>query len=51
MTIGTDKPLGATGFGELIATVRSALRIDPCMAGDLAIAGYASGTTGLPMGA
>ncbi len=51
VTIGADRPPGAIGFEELIATARSALKITPRTAGDLAIVGYTSGTTGLPKGA
>lgn len=51
VTIGEDRPTGATGFGELVTQARSALIVSPRAVGDLAIVGYTSGTTGLPKGA
>ena len=51
VTIGADRPRGATGFEELVSTGRSDREITPRGAGDLAIVGYTSGTTGLPKGA
>ena len=51
VTIGTDRPPGATGYDEFLTHTRSALSIEPRAAGDLAIVGYTSGTTGLPKGA
>ena len=38
------------GFEELITAARSAFKISPRAADDLAIVGYTSGTTGLPRG-
>jgi fatty-acyl-CoA synthase len=51
MTIGADRPPGAVGYDELVTDARSALKIALRAAGDLAIVGYTSGTTGLPKGA
>jgi len=51
VTIGSDRPPGATGYDELVSQGRSALKITSLAAGELAIVGYASGTTGLPKGA
>ena len=51
VTIGGDRPRGATGFEELVSTGRSDREITRREAGDLAIVGYTSGTTGLPKGA
>ena len=51
VTIGADRPPGATGYEGLASQARSALSIEPRAAGDLAIIGYTSGTTGLPKGA
>jgi len=51
VTIGADRPPGATEYDELVTKARSALKISPRAAGDLAIVGYTSGTTGLPKGA
>ncbi len=51
VTVGADRPPGATGYDELVTNARSALEISPRAAGDLVIVGYASGTTGPPKGA
>jgi acyl-coenzyme A synthetase/AMP-(fatty) acid ligase len=51
VTIGGDRPRGPTGFEELVSTGRSDREITRREAGDLAIVGYTSGTTGLPQGA
>ena len=51
VTIGADRPPGATGYDDLVTNARSALKISSRAAGDLAIVGYTSGTTGLPKGA
>ena len=51
VTIGSDRPVGAVGFDDAVNAVSSALKITPRAAGDLAIVGYTSGTTGLPKGA
>jgi fatty-acyl-CoA synthase len=51
VTIGADRPPGAIGFDDFVSTGRSELEITPRAAGDLAIVGYTSGTTGLPKGA
>jgi acyl-CoA synthetase (AMP-forming)/AMP-acid ligase II len=49
--IGADRPAGAAGFEELVNAGRSDVGVAPRAAGDLAIVGYTSGTTGLPKGA
>jgi len=46
VTIGADRSPGATGYDELVTNARSALKISPWAASDLAIVGYTSGTTG-----
>jgi acyl-coenzyme A synthetase/AMP-(fatty) acid ligase len=44
-------PRGGNGFNEFVDSARSELEVSPWSAGDLAIGGYPSGTTGLPKGA
>jgi len=51
ITLGDDRPQGGSGFNELLDSARSELEVTPRSAGDLAIVGYTSGTTGLPKGA
>ena len=52
VTIGADRPPGARGFEDVVSQARSAaVETAPRSAGDLAIVGYTSGTTGLPTGA
>ncbi|HEY2264421.1 MAG TPA: AMP-binding protein, partial [Streptosporangiaceae bacterium] len=51
VTVGADRPPGARGFDDVVSHARSVQRIEPRSAGDLAIVGYTSGTTGLPKGA
>ena len=51
ITIGDDRPPGGSGFNELLDSARSELVVTPRSAGDLAIVGYTSGTSGLPKGA
>ena len=51
VTIGRDRPPGATGFADFIATGSSRLEVTARAPGDLAIVGYTSGTTGVPKGA
>jgi acyl-CoA synthetase (AMP-forming)/AMP-acid ligase II len=51
VTIGADRPPGAEGFEDVVSQARSVPKIAPRSAGDLAIVGYTSGTTGLPKGA
>jgi acyl-CoA synthetase (AMP-forming)/AMP-acid ligase II len=52
VTIGADRPTGARGLEEMVNAARSAIwEAAPRSAGDLAIVGYTSGTTGLPKGA
>jgi non-ribosomal peptide synthetase component F len=51
VTIGADRPPGARGFEDVVSRPRSVQRIEPRSAGDLAVVGYTSGTTGLPKGA
>jgi acyl-coenzyme A synthetase/AMP-(fatty) acid ligase len=48
VTIGAERPPGSRDFDELVTSARSAVQITPRADGDLAIVGYASGTTGLP---
>jgi AMP-binding enzyme len=51
VTIGADRPPGAEGFGDVASQARSVREMAPRSAGDLAIVGYTSGTTGPPKGA
>ncbi len=51
VTIGADRPPGAIGFDDVVTTGRSDLQITSRAAGDLAVVGYTSGTTGLSEGA
>ncbi len=51
ITLGDDRPQGGGGFTELLDSARSEVKVTPRSAGDLAIVGYTSGTTGLPKGA
>jgi acyl-coenzyme A synthetase/AMP-(fatty) acid ligase len=51
ITIGDDRPPGGSGFNEVVDSARSELVVTARSAGDLAIVGYTSGTTGLPKGA
>jgi acyl-coenzyme A synthetase/AMP-(fatty) acid ligase len=46
VTMGADRPPGAMGLEELLAPARSALKVAQKTAGDLAIVGYTSGTSG-----
>jgi acyl-CoA synthetase (AMP-forming)/AMP-acid ligase II len=51
VTIGADRPPGATGYDELVTNARSALKISPGRPVTWPSSGYASGTTGRPKGA
>jgi acyl-CoA synthetase (AMP-forming)/AMP-acid ligase II len=51
VTIGTERPPGSQSMSDFAAGGSGRLEVTPRAAGDLAIVGYTSGTTGLPKGA